>query len=117
MAVLSHWPNKEYPILYQPTDRELIEFSQQEKWDTIRICSNEKAIGIASGFGNTHDSIVSMCRDLRWADTHILFREDGDFWFNLEAASMRGRKRHWKRCSYLFTLEQFEMIRTLIQLR
>ena len=115
--ILSFWPNKEYPILYEPTDSELIQFSEQENWDTLRINCTDKVIAVASGHGNTHQSISDMCKDLKWCDTHIIFREDGGYWYNLEAASMKGRKVRYHKRPDLFTPRQVEILQTLVELR
>lgn len=89
MAVFSNW-NGEYPILVNPTWEEIVLLN---KWDTVRVCVEfeRKNIGLASGFGNTHDSItkamVAHGFSTGLPSTYILFREDGRYWFNMEDVS------------------------------
>lgn len=98
--ICSYWETREYPILINPEFWELGELFL-EKWDTIRICVDGKNIGLASGYGNTHSSITSMMRvklnnRRLLPDTYILFRQDGDFFFNLEDIG-GGRKVHYRK--------------------
>ena len=55
----SHWPTGDYPIFINPDFKEILELCTQN-WDTIRICVQDDTIAIASGFGNTHNSVILM---------------------------------------------------------
>lgn len=83
--IFSQWKTEDYPILIDPEFPELLRLGP---WDTIRICVDGDHIGLASGYGNTHDSVTKMMVAHRCStglpETYILFREDGEYWFNLE---------------------------------
>lgn len=85
--IKSFWSTGDYPILIDPTDAEVMQVS--EKWDTLRICVEGELIAIASGFGNTHQSIIDMVKNVKGLkrfhpSTYILFHILPSFYFNLE---------------------------------
>lgn len=95
----SFWPTGDYPIFINPDFAEIAELAKSG-WDTVRICVDNENIGVASGYGNTHQSVIDMMRvkldDRRLLpESYILFKEDGDFWFNCEDMSGE-RKLHYK---------------------
>ena len=47
----------DYPIYLNPTDAELIELGES-RWDTLRVLSGPDVLVIASGYGNTHETLV-----------------------------------------------------------
>jgi hypothetical protein len=53
----------DYPIYIDPTFDEICELAKS-KWDTIRICRIEDldCIILASGYGNTHASLVNAVK-------------------------------------------------------
>lgn len=88
--IKSSWPDGSYPVLIDPTDFEVVQFSEREKWDTLRICVDGDKIAIGSGHDNTHDSVTKLA-NLRYPETYILFRADDQFYFNLE--DMSGKRK------------------------
>ena len=48
---------EDYPIYLNPTDTELVELASTE-WDTLRVVECEGTFLVASGFGNTHETLV-----------------------------------------------------------
>jgi len=98
----SFWPDGSYPIFIDPDFNELMELAKSG-WDTVRIClnQNDDFIAMASGHGNTHQSVIDAVKNVkglrRWhPETYILFKEQGDFWFNLEDVSGE-RKAHYRK--------------------
>lgn len=116
--ILSHWPDKSYPCLFNPDDKEVLYFADKERWDTLRICIVDDHIGIGSGHGHTHTSVQQlMAKRLKkriLPETWILFREDGDFWFNCEDTSGK-RKVHWRKVLKEFSERHQEIITTLVE--
>lgn len=106
MPVVSNWPNLSYPILVNPTDREIEKFGEAEAWDSLRIaecscneCNNKdnKTFAVASGLGNTHTSITNrahrfcienklLCRFIL-PYTYIIYIDKKRFYFNLQDVS------------------------------
>jgi len=91
---LSYWPLGDYPIYINPTDKDLIELMETNP-DTIRICDDTGILAIASGFGNTHNSISKIVKEQVNKGfcpmCFILFRQDQTWWWNLEDVSGSSR--------------------------
>lgn len=47
----------EHPVYLNPNDSELIELAES-RWDTLRVLESESILCIASGYGNTHQTLV-----------------------------------------------------------
>jgi len=84
----SHWPSGDYPIYINPDFGEIVELAKT-KPDTLRIIEgyDNQNIAIASGYGNTHDSVVKGARvkleNKRWSGfDYILYREAHEWFWN-----------------------------------
>lgn len=77
----------DYPIYVNPDFEEILELAES-KWDTCRIMESEEYLCIASGYGNTHNSIVTYTRQLLKKKemfslcSFILFHEQGICYVN-----------------------------------
>src|SRR5688572_1556497 len=104
-------PNWSYPIYWQPTFDELVALARSS-WDTVRIVvsldsrvepAQPNGLCLASGYGNTHSSIVAMLtKHLRrrpYTDTYILYHEGGRALMNLQDLSGNDRAEYmeWQR--------------------
>jgi hypothetical protein len=83
---VSHWPDGSYPIYLNPTFEEIVELAAQSI-DTLRIMEDGDHLAVASGYGNTHDSVQRAARK-HWPRffpiDHILVRVPGGWkWTNL----------------------------------
>jgi hypothetical protein len=50
---------EDYPIYLNPTDKELIELAESN-WDSLRVLESSDTLVIASGYGNTHESLAQF---------------------------------------------------------
>lgn len=116
--IKSHWGTGDYPILLNP---EVHELDRLEAWDTIRICVDRKNIGIASGHGNTHYSIIQMMVAQGLSNgmpsTFILFRVENRFYFNLEDVSGPRRASFEKSLLEYFEESHADLLRLVVQQR
>lgn len=85
---LSHWPNGDYPIYLEPTAYELT-CLLGSGWDTLRGALYSKFetlhLGVASGYGNTHDSINNMAMRYGYhfpTDEFIVYRQQNRLYVN-----------------------------------
>jgi hypothetical protein len=108
-------------IYLNPTFNELTELSNRS-WDSIRICVTEKDdILMASGYGNTHSSIIKQYRKLEGVNKYeslvcfILYKEAGVAYFNTEDI-VGGRLKHrspgWEK---YFSDNHVDMIKDIIR--
>jgi len=109
--IYSHWDSGDYPIFINPTFDELKKLAES-RWDTVRICVEDDTLAIASGHGNTHQSVIEgvekSLQIRRWhPETYILFREGHEFYFNLEDMG-GGRKVKAKKVLRKYFSEQHE---------
>lgn len=60
---LSLWPDGSCPIFLNPSIDEIKELVD-ETLDTVRICDEEEndRLALASGYGNTHDSVMKAAK-------------------------------------------------------
>lgn len=91
---LSYYTTGDYPIYVNPTANEIKELVERG-FDTLRIyIDTERGIlAIASGYGNTHDSIIKKVCEIQprfFPESYILFRQGTELFWNLED---RGGKR------------------------
>ncbi|MDE1971013.1 MAG: hypothetical protein KGI50_05580 [Patescibacteria group bacterium] len=81
----SHWPTGDYPIFIDPTFEEILELAKSRP-DTLRILEDDDHLAVASGYGNTHDSVGKAAYKMlghRWHPfDYILYREQGRWWWN-----------------------------------
>lgn len=113
---LSHWPTGDYPIFIDPTFPEILTLCK-ERWDTLRLCVDDDIFAVASGYGNTHQSIIDIVKRAeglrRWhPETYIIFRDQG-FFFNLEDVN-GGRRVPWEQCKGYFHPEHWDVITEII---
>lgn len=47
----------DYPIYLNPTNAELLELAESQ-WDSLRVMECDDTLVIASGYGNTHETLV-----------------------------------------------------------
>lgn len=83
----SHWPTGDYPILINPSPEEYEKITSQ-RWDSLRIMVDSDDIGIASGLGNTHNSVQNAMRKVLdrhlHAHDYIFYVADGRVYSNEE---------------------------------
>lgn len=118
--IKSFWDTGDYPILIDPTDDEVMQFT--EKWDTLRICTEGDVIAIGSGYGNTHQSIIDMVKRVkqlrRWhPSTYILYHCLPTFYFNLEDVGGPRESRVERVLREDFTERHRQIIQDLINIR
>jgi hypothetical protein len=113
---------EQYPILINPDDFEIIEWSKCQNWDTLRICCSENWIGIASGFGNTHDQVIKAAKKVGIRDylsclDYILYKSGYEFYWNFDV--INGKKAIYFKdgLKELFNNRQIEIIKELVKLR
>lgn len=85
MARVSNWGGSgNHPILLNPTIEEIVQFAQTERIDTLRICWDGDNFALASGYGNTHNTVTQAGRKLwgrRWFPYNaILYKTGQDRW-------------------------------------
>lgn len=107
-----------YPIYLNPTFDEIVDLAKR-KWDSIRILIiNDSDICIASGYGNTHSSMVQCLRRIKGnrfsTDSYILYHENSLAYFNLEdvTGKRNATYRYWSEC---FNKDHIEIFRDLIR--
>lgn len=117
----SFWPDGSYPIFINPEIPEVVELAKSG-WDTVRICVEEEVLAIASGYGNTHQSVIEAVSALLkpkkrfFPETYILFREEGDFWFNLEDVSGQRKAHYFSVIKQYFNPDHAAILRDLVQM-
>ncbi len=111
-------PLNRMPIFVNPTFDEILILAAN-RWGTIRILSSETELILASGYGNTHSSMITRLRLHRNRrqldyDSYILYHEHNTAYFNLEDVSGNDRAsfRIWKK---YFTEDQVALLRDLIR--
>jgi hypothetical protein len=83
----SLWPDgHSYPIYIDPTFDEIVELAKSQP-DTLRVLEDEHVTALASGYGNTHDSVCKAVRlhlgNKRWLGVdYILFNEMHQWFIN-----------------------------------
>lgn len=91
----SHWPDGvSYPVYINPTPQEIIELVETG-FDTLRVCHTEDVLAIASGYGNTHNSVQNAVRQAlkikRWTGRTLILHKDGpvrgQLYWNMEDVS------------------------------
>jgi hypothetical protein len=116
--IYSWWANDAYPILINPTFEEIQKLST---WDTVRICVDNGNIGLASGLGNTHDSITKMMIAHGYSkglpETYILFKVDEKYYFNLEDVSGERQAPARRTIRQYFTDGHGDILRQVIEAR
>lgn len=113
----SFWPTGDYPIYINPSTKDMFELAATG-FDTVRICVEDELLAVASGYGNTHQSVIDAVRQSlkikRWhPETYILFKENNQYWFNLEDIS-GDRKVFWRDVKSYFSDEHWNLISDLI---
>lgn len=116
----------EYPIYFEPTFPEILELAASE-WDTCRIViiddkrvSDEEKLVIASGFGNTHTTLVEFTRKhfqlkrYPYGRPMILYHRNGIAFFNLEDIGGKDNAR-FERASKTLNDNHAELIKDLIR--
>lgn len=107
-----------YPIYLNPDFPELCELAKKS-WDTIRVCTTETGnILLASGYGNTHNTILTYYRQYtgnryEFLDCFILYKEAGIAYFNTE--DIQGGREKDRRWAKYFSTEHEEILRDLIK--
>lgn len=81
----SIWRDGSFPIYIDPDYGELLELAET-KPDTLRICEGDEIVALASGYGNTHQSVTAGVRPVikvrRWhPTTYILFHDGNGKWY------------------------------------
>lgn len=116
--IYSHWETGDYPILLDP---DFTELDRLGLWDTLRICVDGEHIGIASGLGNTHQSITAAMTACQLSsglpETYILFRDGDEYYFNLEDVSGQRRARPRPTFRVYFSDGHAHVLSDCIQLR
>lgn len=114
----SYWETGDYPILINP------EFSELDKlglWDTIRICVDKTNLGLASGHGNTHDSITKMMVHHKYSsgmpETYILFKDGDEYFFNLEDVGLGRKVKFRPVLRKLFSDQNVQIIEDIVSIR
>ena len=82
---VSEWSCGSYPIYLDPSLEELVEIANGPCLDTLRIQDSTNHFAIASGYGNTHDNILTAARRHwpKWCpDDLILVRTGNDWYWN-----------------------------------
>jgi len=107
-----------YFIYLNPTFEEVQKLAES-MWDTCRIIKHEDDIVIASGLGNTHESMLKAYRthtqNLRaMPEAYILYHRGGIAFFNLEdlGGSRAARAARWER---FFCDLHIKMLKDLIR--
>jgi hypothetical protein len=81
----SEWSDGSMPVFLNPTHDEIVELVKSHP-DTLRICEDDNNIAVASGYGNTHTSVIKVIRKNAIKDFFpldlILFRETGRWLWN-----------------------------------
>jgi len=82
---ISVWPDGSSPVFLNPTFDELKELAKTNP-DTLRIVEEDGQVAIASGYGNTHDSVIKVAQSVwgrRWFGIdYILFRHFHSWFWN-----------------------------------
>lgn len=79
---LSVWSDGSSPVYLNPTQDEILELARS-RVDTLRICEEPGQIALASGFGNTHGTVVQAAQRVwgnRWSGLDLILFRLGDEW-------------------------------------
>jgi hypothetical protein len=119
-------PEWNYPIYLEPTFDEIAALAGTN-WDTVRIVvlldpttspGTPTKLCLASGYGNTHSSIVRMLTKHMgrspYTDTFILYHEGGRALLNLEDVSGNERAEYSEWSKY-FSTEHLDVLRDLVR--
>lgn len=80
---LSVWSDGSSPVYLNPDLKEIAELGAS-RVDTLRICEEPGQLAVASGFGNTHESVTKIARGewgKRWSGLDLILYRLGDEWF------------------------------------
>jgi hypothetical protein len=109
---------RKMPIFLNPSFDEILELAQN-RWDTIRILASKKDLVLASGYGNTHSSMMFCLkkhygRQVLYYESFILYHNHQKAYFNLEDLSGNEEAGYivWRE---YFSQEQVEILRDLIR--
>jgi hypothetical protein len=103
-----------FPIYLNPTFQELCELSKH--WDTLRICINDNNNDflVASGYGNTHNTIWQYYKQIdkrAMLSCFIMYKENGIVYLNTEDVGGNERDRRWTK---YFNAEHIDIIKDII---